>query len=320
MNQDPSPKSTWKKRLPYILVALLCLAQLVTFFQLNEFKNRLSNLDSNMSIQLNETRRQIGRVADDVRAAMEAEASLLSSFGETFGEPNLDALTIPATITLALKEVDNSTAVSIQLGDQTVAMQRDGVRFRTTIALPLFFDGYQDYTILVKSGGTTKSQLYGSRYSMEAQFPMLHADVNGGTSTVKNGETFQFKQDITLSVSQISAQFDNLRLVCTVGNAVVYDEPIDTSQHNNGGTLNSLRFSFNTDIQVPANQTLVRKIISTDSYGLVHQSILDIQKNEGGRLNEILAAYSFNYNLLFRQDGTLLYKPYDCPAEYAVFH
>lgn len=320
MKQDAPVWQTWKVRLLAILVVLLCLGQVVTLFQLNEANSMLTNLKMAVDNQGREMQNQVRNIEGSLLSVAEKEASMLSDFSEQIGEPDLNALTIPANIALTLKEVDNNTAVSIQLGEQTFALQRDGVRFTASIPLPLFSEASPTYTILAQSGGATKIELRTSQYYLESHFPMLRARISGTTSAATKDGTFQFNQDIMLEVSQISAQFDNLRMVCTVEDVVVYDQPIDTAQHDNGGTLNGLRFPFEASIQVPANQTLVRKIIATDAYGLVHQRILDIETNVDGTLSDMSNLVYLENDLLFRPDGTLLYKPYDLPVQYAKFH
>lgn len=73
------------KRFPTILSAIACVLAIFCLMQISELKHRVTSLQNQLNNQDTQFREQMGAFTSQVESALEAEASILSSYDWSWG-------------------------------------------------------------------------------------------------------------------------------------------------------------------------------------------------------------------------------------------
>lgn len=138
-----------------VFLLLFCLAKIA------ELSNEISNLNSQISgyqNQVNNMRNEINAIYDNVDEKLKKEASLLSSVDYSVGELNTETHMVSVTLKVVPKTLTDDMQLSVKVGSETVALDRNGNQFSATFPVNMFV-AYDEYPMLnIVSGETTKTE------------------------------------------------------------------------------------------------------------------------------------------------------------------
>lgn len=156
--EEAKRKFNWKTAVIILMAGLLifCLAKI------NDMSNEITNLQntiSNCQYQISNMENNINSIYTNVDEQLKKEASLLSSVDYTLGDLDTATHTIPVTVKVVPKSLTEDMQISIRVGRETTAFERNGNEFSATFPVNMFI-ALEDYPMLsIVAGGTTKTEL-----------------------------------------------------------------------------------------------------------------------------------------------------------------
>ncbi len=290
-----------KKRLPSILLFVLCFSQVISLVKLYTLENELQNTKNHLSASASNTDMQIQQIYENVDAKLKKQTSILDSIHYELGEIEKDTLTLPVTFTLTPKEITKDGTVKLNLTGKDILMKRSGTTFSATTSLDIF--KLPIPTILIENGNTVKSEQW-EEFSLEnikeRVIPSLYATMSG-SATYRSGEYHRSGMvNVEYKKTDSGIAFVDVRLVIDVDKKVVFDKKISPDSD-----WERLSYEFDQKIPLEENQSYTMTLIATDTLGLSHHCVIDSwQSSDHSRTPNL------NQETIYNKDGKLLYSVY----------
>ncbi len=301
-----------KKKFNWSVVAIIVLACLMVFclVKISDLSNEISNLHTTISNYQNQVwslNNEINSIYDNVDKLLKKEASLLSSVDYSFGELNAETHTVPVTLKVVPKNLTDDMQLSVKVGSETVALERNGNEFSATVAVNMFID-YDEYPMLnIVSGETTKtekledvdvSRLF-TRY-----LPYVYAHLESSDS-LKNGK---LAIDGNLMFDEKPVALDSNVTITKIELITVKNEQeIDRKDITSNVTNQSYHVPVNVSYDAKYGDKFCIYVLAKDSLGYTHKTLAyfwnDLDENTHNTITAIdgsLEIYDKNGNLLTR--------------------
>ena len=302
--EENKKKFSWTIVVTVVLVCMMifCLAKI------SDLSNEISNLRNtiaNYQNQMNYLRNDINTIYDNVDEKLKKEASLLSSVDYSLGELNTETHTVPVTLKVVPKNLTDDMQLSVKVGSETVALERNGNEFSATISVNMFID-YDDYPMLnIVSGETTKtekledvdvSRLF-TRY-----LPYVYAHLESSDS-LKNGK---LAIDGNLMFDEKPVAMDSNVTITKIELITVKNEQeIDRKDITSNITNQSYHVPVNLSYDAKYGDKFCIYVLAKDSLGYTHKSLAffwnDLDENTHHAITAIdgsVQIYDKNGNLL----------------------
>ena len=301
-----------KKRFNWSIAAIIVLACLMIFclIKISDLSNEISNLRNtiaNYQNQVNYLRNDINAIYDNVDEKLKKEASLLSSVDYTLGELNTETHTVPVTLKVVPKSLTDDMQLSVKVGSETIALERNGNEFSATLAVNMFID-YDEYPMLnIASGETTKTEKLEdvdvSRL-FTLYLPYVYAHL-GSSDVLKNGKlaidgNLMFDEKPVASNSNVT--ITKIELI-TVKN----EQEIDRKDITSNVTTQSYHIPVNVSYDAKYGDKFCIYVLAKDSLGYTHKTLAyfwnDLDEHTHNSITAVdgsLEIYDKNGNLLTR--------------------
>ena len=301
-----------KKKFNWSVVAIIVLACLMVFclVKISDLSNEISNLHTTISNYQNQVwslNNEINSIYDNVDELLKKEASLLSSVDYSLGELNTETHTVPVTLKVVPKSLTEDMQLSVKVGSETIALERNGNEFSATLAVNMFID-YDEYPMLnIVSGETTKTEkledVEVSRL-FTLYLPYVYAHLES-SDNLKNGKltidgNLMFDEKPVAENSNVT--ITKIELV-TVKN----EQEIDRKDITSNITNQSYHVSVNVSYDAKYGDKFCIYILAEDSLGYTHKTLAyfwnDIDEHTHSAITAIdgsVEIYDKNGNLLTR--------------------
>ena len=267
-----------KKKFSWTIVAIVVLACLMVFclVKINDMSNEISNLRTTISNYQNQVwslNNEINSIYDNVDKLLKKEASLLSSVDYSLGELSPETHTVPVTLKVVPKSLTDDMQLSVKIGSETVALERNGNEFTATVAVNMFID-YDDYPMLnIVSGETTKteklddvdvSRLF-ARY-----LPYVYAHLESSES-LKNGK---LAIDGILMFDEKPVAMDSNVTITKIELITVKNEQeTDRKDITSNVTNQSYHVPVNVSYDAKYGDKVCVYVLAEDSLGYIHKTL-----------------------------------------------
>lgn len=299
-----------KKKFSWTIAVIIVMACLMVFclVKISDLSNEISNLRNtitNYQNQVNYLRNDIDSIYDNVDEKLKKEASLLSSIDYTLGELNTETHTVPITLKVVPKNLTDDMQLSVKVGNDTVALERNGNEFSATVAVNMFIV-YDDYPMLnIVSGDTTKtekledvdvSRLF-TRYLPHIYAHLESSDgLKNGKLTIDGNLIFDEKpvgMNSNVTITKIE--------LLTVKN----EQEIDRKDITSNVTNQTYHIPVNVNYDAKYGDTFCIYVLAEDSLGYTHKTLAyfwnDIDEHTHSAITAIdgsVEIYDKNGNLL----------------------
>jgi len=298
-----------KKYIMHILIAILLILQFISINRIKNLQNDLRNANIQLSNAISQQSSQIDGIYNNIDSMLKRQSSIIDSYEYSFGEVDRDNLTIPVTFNIVPKEIKEDTVATLHISDKSAVMSRNGPTFTAT--LPVYiFDQLNAMVVLADSGVEKTEKLEMWENLREKVLPVVNVMFkdSGGAHYSKiagklSGE-FKKKGRISLEVKSVpNNNIEKARLIIDIDGKVVSEKPINT-----GG----IWCDIDEKIVLSTGQELIMAVEATDSFGLIHKSIiykfsLDEQANP---IHGDEWAWLNNDIIIMDKNGKVLYAPH----------
>ncbi|MDW7655720.1 MAG: hypothetical protein SCM11_00955 [Bacillota bacterium] len=286
------------------LLALLVILQILSLSRISSLKNNLQNTQNQLSSLISSQSGQISSLYSRIENLLNQQDSLIEGFDYSFGMLDQETLTIPVTFTVIPKEVKTGARAILHVSGQSTEMIRNGPAYSATLQVNIF-ELFQAMFVLV-ADGTEKTETLAvvsnlrSRVlpDVDAHFEGMgktgyHRDQNATSGTYTwDGQIFmQFKP--TSETNTI----ENARYVVDLDGTILSENPIDTQ-----GQYQAIKETF----AFTAGQALTLSVLATDSYGLIHQVVLERVRLDNN-MEPIHDEWPF-MEIIMKESGEVVFK------------
>ena len=186
-----------KKRFPTILSAIACVLAIFCLMQIHDLKNQVSALQNQLDNQDTQFREQMGAFVSQVESALEAEASILSSYDWNWGSLDQETMTAPLTFTATPKEhTPGATTASLIINGESHPMtpQENG-SYALTLDWPLFETANLERVTFQENGRERSETLNISEPPFAQLLSIPFGHEMGGSARVEDGK-LHYEMDI----------------------------------------------------------------------------------------------------------------------------
>lgn len=184
-----------KKNILYLAIALLLIINASTLskvnslsFQVQQYENHVRNLEN-----------EIRNMDSSFEEMLDKKSSILDSFDIRFGEKlNPDNLTVPVTIAITPKELDEGMTAAVQINGEKIEMKKTGTSFEASFDASIFED--LSPKVVLEADGVQKTESLEGYNDIRFKYLL---SINGGYSgnkSYKNG-SFQYKGNLNLFIA-----------------------------------------------------------------------------------------------------------------------
>ena len=179
-----------KKNWQSILTVIMAILLIVCLIQINSLTDRVNQLNTNFTSQINIVRDSINSISRSVNDSLEQQASILSDAVWEYGKIDLEKRTAEVEVTITPKEYDTNTHAYVSAGTQSFPLTLNNGSFAGTLQLPLFQETYLDKVRFVEGNDTRTEKLDWCVAPMNEALPSIYADLSFSysQSTVKDGK------------------------------------------------------------------------------------------------------------------------------------
>lgn len=306
--EENKKSSKWQKIITCIVVGLLVFS----LFEIASLKNEINNLksvNSRFSQEINQLNNNINSIYNNVDEKMKKQASLLSGVDYSIGKINDDNETVPVSIKIVPKALQDDMNISVKIGDKTTKLIRKGNEFTTTINVGLFI-GYDEYPLLtIKSSEGIQTEYLEDvdlSYQFQKYFPTLEARIP--TASHRNGENLYIGTTIDIDASNFGVNADVTFTKFTlveelngeeIGREDITDKIIEAEGHYKEKYEKSFEVSDGYDLKI--------YIIAENSLGYTHEVLAGCwMEDTMESMKEVL----LDNEIIYDKDGNVLWQKY----------
>ena len=292
-----------------VVIAILLL-QVVVLFTVSDIDSRLDDMNRSIAMQVSATNESNRSTQETVQQMLTAQNSRLDSVTYEIGALNTEDFTLPITLAITLKEQTAETAVSVQLGEQSISMERQDMRFIATVSIPLFSPVEETCMVHIQNGDVilteTTSTLFPyidwQKYlpNLQGRVDSLALDYEKGTIDANCSlELYVFFDEMQqAALDDQLGTVKNLRLLVAQNGGVqeVWSSPTLEEQ--------GIIVPLSGTIENPQLGWVTLWLEHTDQYGLIHRTCIYFHSLDNA-YKDVL-----NKTLVYKADGSLLHAPY----------
>ena len=270
--EEKKRKVDWK-----IVVAVFTIILLVIcLFKIHDQSEQINSLHNSVSLLQNKITNidyNISSLYTNIDEHLKKEASLLSDVDYSLGELNINDHTIPVTIKVTPKTLTDDMQLSVNIGETSVPLERNGNEFSATLPVNMFVS-YNAYPMLsITSNGTTKTEKLDD-VEVSALYTRYLPNVYGSlevSDQFKNGKlSLQGMLNFGEKPSALDSDVSVVKLVLvTEKNGVEIARTDFSDKVQSGFTGNSFSASYDAEY----GDTIRVYILAEDSLGYTHKTV-----------------------------------------------
>lgn len=296
-----------------VVVIGLIIALFNSYTRINELNNSVSNLQNNLDQNINTMRTDIADIYENVDQRLKKEASILSGYDITYGPLDTTNYTTPILVSVTPKNADNNTSVSVEIGETTVQLNRNGEVFSGYIDTNVFIADSTLPLITVKNSSSTQNE-YLEDHDMKNLFtvfmPYLYSDLVIREETYSNNKTkvsYELSVDSKPQSKNCTTTYTQIWLVGESNGKEVFRNDITQKVENSNGKIISIEKTFNS-AEYKNYTDMKYFIVATDSLGFTHKCPINtLNHSSDGSTTTELEQTTDGWGCIYDKDGKLLY-------------
>ena len=290
------------RKAKYILVGVLVILLAVSLAKIANLENELNDLRRNYTNDVNQLRREIQGIYDNVDIMLREEASLLSGVEAEYGSVDLENHTIQVDLTVIPKTISNDMTLSVSVNGRTAKLKREDNAYVGAIPVDLFIEDEQILLTIETAEGVQTQYLQEVYldYLWDKYLPSLYHGDLFDEATYQNG-TYTLSGGIDLTFAPGSdVRFEQFVLVTSINGAeqnrldisedVLNHELFDHGVYFSDGDLLEKTYA------VQEGDELRIDLEATDTLGYVHRILVHYWKQQSGMTAEAINASEIIYD------------------------
>lgn len=258
-------------------------------------------------------RTDIADIYENVDQRLKKEASILSGYDITYGPLDTTNYTTPILVSVTPKNADNNTSVSVEIGETTVQLNRNGEVFSGYIDTNVFIADSTLPLITVKNSSSTQNE-YLEDHDMKNLFtvfmPYLYSNLVIREETYSNNKTkvsYELSVDSKPQSENCTTTYTQIWLVGESNGKEVFRNDITQKVENSNGKIISIEKTFNS-AEYKNYTDMKYFIVATDSLGFTHKCPINtLNHSSDGSTTTELEQATDGWGCIYDKDGKLLY-------------
>ena len=297
-----------------IIILGLIIALFNSYSKINELNNNVHNLQNNLEQNINVMRSDIADIYNNVDERLKKEASILSAYDITYGLLDTSNHTTPLLVSVTPKKSDSNTSVSVNIGETTVQLNRNGEVFSGYIDTDIFIEESIYPLITVKNNGEVLNE-YLEDYDMKNLFtdffPYLYSDLVIHEEIYSNNKT-KIIGDLSVDSKPQSENcittYTQIWLIGESNGNEVFRNDITQKVEASKGKIISIEKTFNS-AEYKNYADIKFFVVATDSLGFTHKCPVNTinHSSNGDTITSELEQAPDGWGCIYNKDGKLLY-------------
>lgn len=296
-----------------VIIVGLIIALFNSYTRINELNNSVSNLQNNLDQNINTMRTDIADIYENVDQRLKKEASILSGYDITYGPLDTTNYTTPILVSVTPKNADNNTSVSVEIGETTVQLNRNGEVFSGYIDTNVFIADSTLPLITVKNSSSTQNE-YLEDHDMKNLFtvfmPYLYSDLVIREESYSNNKikiSGELSVDSKPPSENCTTTYTQIWLVGESNGKEVFRNDITQKVENSNGKIISIEKTFNS-AEYKNYTDMKYFIVAKDSLEFNHKCPINtLNHSSNGSTTTELEQVSDGWGCIYDKDGKLLY-------------
>ena len=297
------------KKAKYILVGVIVVLLAVSLARITSLENELNDLRRNYANDVNQLRRQIESIYDNVDTMLQEEASLLSGVEAEYGSVDQENHTIQVGLTVIPKTISDDMILSVSVNGRVAKLQREGNAYTGVIPVDLFTKDEQLLLTIETAAGVQTQYLQEVYldYLWDKYLPSLYHGDMFDDATYQNG-TYTLSGGIDLTFAPgADVRFEKFVLITSINGAEQNRMDITEDVLSHALFDHGVYFSDGDLLEktyaVQEGDELRIDLEATDTLGYVHRILVHYWKQQGGAVAEAVNASETIYDAA----GNLIY-------------
>ena len=296
-----------------VIIVGLIIALFNSYTRINELNSNVSNLQNNLDQNINTIRTDIADIYENVDQRLKKEASILSGYDITYGPLDTTNYTTPILVSVTPKNADNNTSVSVEIGETTVQLNRNGEVFSGYIDTNVFIADSTLPLITVKNSSSTQNE-YLEDHDMKNLFtvfmPYLYSDLVIREESYSNNKikiSGELSVDSKPPSENCTTTYTQIWLVGESNGKEVFRNDITQKVENSNGKIISIEKTFNS-AEYKNYTDMKYFIVAKDSLEFNHKCPINtLNHSSNGSTTTELEQVSDGWGCIYDKDGKLLY-------------
>ena len=296
-----------------VIIVGLIIALFNSYSKINELNNSVSNLQNNLDQNINTMRTDIADIYENVDQRLKKEASILSGYDITYGPLDTTNYTTPILVSVTPKNADNNTSVSVEIGETTVQLNRNGEVFSGYIDTNVFIADSTLPLITVKNSSSTQNE-YLEDHDMKNLFtvfmPYLYSDLVIREESYSNNKikiSGELSVDSKPPSENCTTTYTQIWLVGESNGKEVFRNDITQKVENSNGKIISIEKTFNS-AEYKNYTDMKYFIVAKDSLEFNHKCPINtLNHSSDGSTTTELEQATDGWGCIYDKDGKLLY-------------
>ena len=296
-----------------VIIVGLIIALFNSYTRINELNSNVSNLQNNLDQNINTIRTDIADIYENVDQRLKKEASILSGYDITYGPLDTTNYTTPILVSVTPKNADNNTSVSVEIGETTVQLNRNGEVFSGYIDTNVFIADSTLPLITVKNSSSTQNE-YLEDHDMKNLFtvfmPYLYSDLVIREESYSNNKikiSGELSVDSKPPSENCTTTYTQIWLVGESNGKEVFRNDITQKVENSNGKIILIEKTFNS-AEYKNYTDMKYFIVAKDSLEFNHKCPINtLNHSSNGSTTTELEQVSDGWGCIYDKDGKLLY-------------
>lgn len=292
-----------KYTLPALLV-LLVILQILSISRISRLKNDLQNTQNQLSSLISSQSAQINSLYSRIEDLLNQQDSLIEGFDYSFGMLDQESLTVPVSFTVIPKEVKTGARAFLHVSEQSTEMIRNGPAYTASLQIDIF-ELFQAVFVMAADGIEKTETLVVSSNLRNLLLPEVYAHFEGMSQTGYRRDkdaasgTYTWDGQIFLQYKPTGKTntIESARYVVDLDGTVLSENPLSTE-----GQHQAIKETF----AISAGQTLTLSVRAIDSYGLIHQVVLERVKLDSN-MEPIYDEWP-HMEIIMKESGEVVYE------------
>ena len=303
---DENKKQVNTNRIIIILLAVFLVLGGIKIGTLTDDIKNLKSQNSNLDAEIQMLRNEINSIYSNVDKQLKKEASLISGFDYTIGNPSEDMKSVQLSLKVVPKMISDDMELSVAIDGNSASLTRNGNEFTGTINVGLFV-AYDQWPLLtIKTSEGTKTEYLDGvdvSYLFSNHLPKLEADMSA-SSKLSNGKLqveAGFRISSHLAYGNAPITFTSFTLIEEVNGKEISKQDITEEVRKSGENYNT---RYIKSFEVSPEDELKVYVIAEDSLGYIHKTLVHywIESENGAQAETV-----FGGETIFDKDENMLY-------------
>lgn len=286
-----------KKKIPYILLSVLLLLQIISLHKIDSLKNELVNTRELVNQSGSTLQNRINDIYSGVDQALKKKESIIAGCSYVIGDINMNSLKVPVTFTVQPKTLSDSTEISLKFADKILPMEKSGTEFVLTEEFD--FDESILPTVIIENDGVQQFEQhpYLEVYGLiSGIFPELYPHFVG-ESSCSGIHPYSYHMKGFISVDCSYADEAN---PFTEANFIVSVDGEEIEKHKMNASTLELDAKYNLEDE----QRLEGKLVAKDSRGFSYEATVFYYEAGSNKTPDL----PYGNQKVFAPDGRLVYE------------